>query len=954
MSNVRSLINKLDYFNHFITECSPNTIYAFTESWLHDCILSSNLLVNSNLAVFRQDRAKRGGGVVLFVPNMYNATLCTEFTVSSSTFDAVSITIKSKNGVILLCCVYRPPSAVVAEDFIHFTNQLSSYNNGATFIFGDFNLPEYNWADFPTAATTKSYAPFCNVLIDGGFTQFVKSPTHFSRTSNNFLDLFFTNDPSYVVDCCVTDEFGDESHRSDHKTVCTKLAVDFTCSNTDNSNTTRYNWAKADWVSITAYFDALSWPDLFENCRNDVNEFWVVFMYHFNFARSNFVPIVRGGKRHAVFSARTRNLYRRYSRLRAKLAKQCTNNTNNCVLKSCVKYVFRMYRKSRRFDLGVYESDMLNGHNYRTFWRFVSSRVRGKSSKPSPFNDSNGNLCSTDDSMCSAFGNFFSSVFESKYAGGDCSELKFDSVPNNHNINFTSASVENALRSCKSDFCAGADNIPNIFLKKLSSVISSPLATIFNISYSTGVVPKEWVSARVKPVPKPASPGSVNDFRPISITSNVGKLMESLISADMTSFLNANNFFSPFQFGFLPKRAVDTQLLSCLNEWTSFLNDKLPVDVIYLDVRKAFDTLCHYLLLQKLIDIGFSRSLINWIRGWLCFRMQHVKIGNSCSESVPVTSGVPQGSILGPLLFIIFVNDLPSVVQHSSIRMFADDVKLYRPVSSCYDMRLLLHDLIAVFAWFHKNRLSLALNKSAVLHLYSRANQNFTYAINGTEIRSVTSMRDLGVIIDADLTFVPHINSIVQKANVRSGILLRAFRNNDIHFLTRMYKVFVRPLLESACSVWSPQLIQQNNLLNLLEGVQRKFTRYASQDYNSNTAYLDRCRLFQLQPLCERRLFLDLCLAYRIINNLAVVPCSNLLPAGTSVPRRHKQQLATIFSRVNVRYNFFSARIPRVYNFLSADTVSCTTLTSFRSTLISDRTFVSWANNFARRLHLPA
>ncbi len=201
---------------------------------------------------------------------------------------------------------------------------------------------------------------------------------------------------------------------------------------------------------------------------------------------------------------------------------------------------------------------------------------------------------------------------------------------------------------------------------------------------------------------------NVDNYRPISLTSSVCKVLETIIRDHILDFCRTNNIFSTFQHSFLPKRSTESQLLSCLNDWNSYLNNRMAVDVIYFDFAKAFDTVCHPKLLVKLSALGIRVVLLQWIESYLSCRSQYVKVGDSRSMPANATSGVPQVSVLGPILFLLFINDLPKCISNSKIGMYADYVKLYRAVNSLTDCRLLQQDINSLVEWSELNSLSLS------------------------------------------------------------------------------------------------------------------------------------------------------------------------------------------------------------------------------------------------------
>ena len=260
----------------------------------------------------------------------------------------------------------------------------------------------------------------------------------------------------------------------------------------------------------------------------------------------------------------------------------------------------------------------------------------------------------------------------------------------------------------------------------------------------------------------------------------------------------------------------------------------------YLDIAKAFDTVSHEKLFQKLGNYGIVGNLLGWLKSWLTNRVQRVRVNETFSEYAMVKSGVPQGSVLGPLLFLIYINDLPSAITSSSIQLFADDCKLFLSVHDITSKEDLQSDLENVHRWCETNQLTLATSKCTVLHLGRRTNPQYTYVLDSQPLPSLTCARDLGVLISDDLNFTEHCNTIANGATWKANMIYNCFKSRRLEFLLFMYKVYVRSRLEYATTVWSPSLVRD---INKIESVQRQFTRklagLGSLDYTARLIALN-------------------------------------------------------------------------------------------------------------------
>ncbi len=375
-------------------------------------------------------------------------------------------------------------------------------------------------------------------------------------------------------------------------------------------------------------------------------------------------------------------------------------------------------------------------------------------------------------------------------------------------IEITEEKVTKVINQLKPSKSAGPDNFhPKLFKETLES-IRTPLTLIFKKTLHEGKLPESWKIANVAPIYKSGSKKKPENYRPISLTSVPCKLMEKIIRNEIVEHMERNNFFTKCQHGFRTGFSCVTQLLEVMEDWAEALNNGEDIDVVFLDFSRAFDNISHKLLLMKLEGYGIKGNILKWIHSFLTNRKQRVAIRGSYSKWAPVTSGVPQGSVLGPTLFLAFINDMPEVVQ-STMKLFADDSKIYRSSRTMQTPNILQMDLDNVCKWSDKWQMVLNHKKCKHMHIgvhntdrkFMLRNENGT-----TELQTVEQEKDLGLLVDNKLKFSKHTTKSVSTANRNLGLIFRTFTYLDKDIFTVLYKSIVRPHLEYATPVWSPLL----------------------------------------------------------------------------------------------------------------------------------------------------
>ena len=370
--------------------------------------------------------------------------------------------------------------------------------------------------------------------------------------------------------------------------------------------------------------------------------------------------------------------------------------------------------------------------------------------------------------------------------------------------------------------------------------------------------------ARITPIYKKGLRSDPSNYRPVALTSHITKIMEKIIVKNMTSYLETNRLMNPGQHGFRAGRSCLSQLIEHHENIMASLEKGCNVDVVYLDFEKAFDKVDHGVLLHKLRSLGITNTLGKWIHSFLTNRSQVVAIKGAISQITEVVSGVPQGSVLGPLLFLIHITDINSSVTHSSVRSFADDTRIQCEITDINSAVRLQDDLNAIYAWAEENNMSFNNSKFELLRYGKNEaikNQTSYKTLSGAAIEEKKMVRDLGVVITSDAMFGTHIGQVVRKCRMQMGWILRTFTCRDELSMLTLYRSLLLPLLEYCCQLWHPWKLSESKAL---EGVQRTFTSkiYSVRSYN----YWDRLQKLHLYSLERRRERYIIIYTWKIIN----------------------------------------------------------------------------------------
>ena len=360
--------------------------------------------------------------------------------------------------------------------------------------------------------------------------------------------------------------------------------------------------------------------------------------------------------------------------------------------------------------------------NPKAFYRYARSKMKTKSTV-GDLERLDGTMADTDVQKAEVLNSFFASVFTTE---GEGDIPLFERRAYNTelvDLSITKEKIECVLKTLDTSKSPGPDGLHPRPLAEMAEQLAEPFQALFSTSLEEGILPQGWKDGNVTPIFEKGRKHQPGNYRPVSLTSIPCRVMKKLARNDIMEHLINNNLLSKFQHGFIKARSCTTQLLAVLDDWTDDIEHGENVDAIYLDYAKAFDTVPHKRLLAKRSGYGIGGKLLKWIAAFLEGRRQRVIVNGSKSSCTRVTSGIPQGRVLGPLLFVCYVNDMPENIT-STAYMFGDDTKVYRNIKTHIDREVLQSDLRRLEDWSRKWQLRFKPDKCKVLHI-GRDNEHY-------------------------------------------------------------------------------------------------------------------------------------------------------------------------------------------------------------------------------------
>lgn len=887
--NVRGLNSKVDYFYSAISD-SEFDLISIAETWLTEEVSSSELFQLSVYDVFRCDRKfcqvnkVRGGGVLIAVKNHFKSEIlptCHIFASNCSEIDLLVVKVEIGNHLLHVITVYIPGDIPLEtfELFFEYMEQFQFLYNGNTLIFGDFNVPRFVAND----SMDSKKSVILNFMNIYNFNQFNNITNYLDRIldlviSDNFCVISHDNDPLVPED-------------SHHPALDINIKVKTPFSNfKTNINTKVYNFRKADFPSLYNALLETNWDPIVE--YNDANTSVENLYQVLNTIFDKYIPLYKNysHKYPAWFDREIITMVKLKAKHRMKFKKFGNQHDDleyrklRTLSKNLINVAYSNYIENAQMSLV---------NNPKNFWNFVQSK-KNSSRIPGEMKYQN-NIISSAQGVVDTFAEFFRSVYVQSSKVDRDQKIATMNVSNIILHPVTYDETVCALKKLKNKMTSGSDDIPSFLVNDCAIVLAKPLTTIFNLCLKTNVYPQKWKETRICPIFKSGDKANIENYRSVALLCNFSKAFEIILYQRICPLVV--NQISAYQHGFINGRSTTTNLIIMTQYLSEILDRRGQVDVIYTDFSKAFDKIDHGILLGKLRCFGFTVDAIAFLHSYLTNRKLFVAYNGYSSFMFEATSGVPQGSVLGPLLFLLFINDLCESLSCSKL-CFADDLKIYSCINTVGDCIFLQSQLNLVYKWCFNNKLNLNISKcKSVSFSRKLCPINFIYEINNEILVSCNSVKDLGIVFDKELSFRLHISSKVAEAMKAYGFIIRNCRNfSNLHCLKTLYYSYVRSKLEYNSIIWNPIY---SSHITIIEKVQRKFLKFLSFKIDGiypangieNRALCDR---FEVKSLELRRTQAGLVFLHKLLHNK--VNCMDLLAMLRINVPQHNTRLPKFFN----------------------------------------------------------
>ena len=520
----------------------------------------------------------------------------------------------------------------------------------------------------------------------------------------------------------------------------------------------------------------------------------------------------------------------------------------------------------------------------------------------------------------------------------DCQMSEFPNWKSNKRLfitiitTVTSLWISKLLLQLKPHKASGPDRIPNRVLKELAWELAPLLTALYNQSLASGTIPDDWSRALVTPVYKKGDVHEPSNYRPVSLTTVACKTLEHIVCKHIVNYLERHKLLTTLQHGFRKAHSCESQLLITIDDLITAYNSKVQTDVGILDFSRAFDTVPHERLMGKLAHYRIQGPTNQWIRAFLTNRSMRVVVDGETSDPAPVLSGVPQGTVLGPLLFLVYINDMPNVISEGTfIRLFADDCLVYRRIHSLQDQLTLQEDLNNLHCWATRWGMNFNPSKCYIMQIARAKPMMKLYEMCGVILASVDRAKYLGVTVSKNLQWHDQVGTVTKKANSTLHMVARNLRYCPRKSRTLAYCSLVRPKLEYCASVWDPH---QQQDIESLEKVNRRATRvvYNKSWRDCNVSPTALLKELGWPPLEERRRTQRLCMMYKIVHGLVAVPPTRLVKPNRQL-RGHRYKYQHISTNCEQSKHSFYPRTIREWNSLDANIAEAPSLESFRNRL---------------------
>ena len=927
--NARSLNSNFREIDDYLSSLNYQfDIIAISETWVSEP--EHNKFNINGYDVYHTNRKnKRGGGVALYVKQELACKfLSCESLVVDDLFECCTLEILiSGHRNIIVSCIYRCPGSntdIFSEHIVQLFFELTMRKT--VFLCGDFNI------DILKHKVNQGTKSFLDTMYSIGLYPLIDRPTRISNHSFTLIDNVFTNVTNHKVTSGIlvsdiTDHLPifvfctyPNPNRADQKCNVKKRII--------NENTL---------LSLSNNLAEECWDNVFRSADVDTayGEFITTFSKQYNICcpmktvRNSFTrrdkPWITNGLKNACH--KKNRLYKQFLCSRSHTCEEKYKTYKN-KLTSILRTAEKEYYSKLLTDAKG---------NIKSTWKILNTIINKKtntSKLPSHFECNEINIVSKQ-SIADGFNNFFvdgGSNLDKKITVADNAASIYDFMgeqcPNSMFINPVSEDeVVNIIKSCKPKHSKDCDDINMYVLLKVTDQIVKPLVHIFNLSFSSGIFPSEMKTAKVIPVFKSGNRSDFSNYRPISLVSQFSKILEKLFNLRLEQFLISNEILSNCQYGFRSCMSTVHAALELIESISTAVDNKKHCAGVFIDLKKAFDTVNHDLLVKKLFFYGIRGTANAWLNNYLTNRNQYVIADDHSSGMRLITCGVPQGSVLGPVLFLLYINDICNVSNLLKFVLFADDTNIFCSSTSLHDLQDTINrELDKLFVWFSVNRLSLNLGKTNYMLFRSRPPDNeLALKINNVVLPRVAATTFLGIIIDDKLSWKPHIQSVKSKLSSVLSIMYKASKLINTTGMYTLYCSLFHPYLSYCNEIWGNTYTSNVKCLFTLQKKAIRLICNADRLAHTNAMFKD----MSILKLSEFVKYKTAIVMFNIIHGTLPIQLQMRFTKSVYSTRQTKS-FVMVQVRTNLKAMCLSVHGVKLWNTLPDDIKNCTSVNIFK------------------------
>ena len=911
----------LDQLRHIVRdpwkECH---VLCITETWLNETYQDKDLLIKSFHPPQRRDRVgKSGGGVAIYILDGYDFVRRGD--LESDSFEAVWIEVKPTNSKpLLICAVYRPPDSPIDQWLSGLEDQIeSAYTTDShILIMGDFNVD--------MVAENCDKDKLCLSMSQFNMTQIVDQPTRCTAQSQTLIDHIWTTSPNTTKQCKVP-----HIGLSDHYPTCVTLNRK---ENKHQHISIKYrSFKNFDCEKFQEDLNCYPWSimDMFDDVNDALDTFQRAFMEIVDKHAPEKEKRVKrqwqpGWMNDEILeSMRNRDYHKK------------KNNTDLYKIwrNKCVNQI----RKAK----SDYYADLVKAGqgDTRKLWSYMKE-LNPKTPSSLPTSLQSG--AADNLSIANELNVFFTDIVK-KYIPQDRIEYDpktlLDLITNTQHDQrlfevppLTVAETQKLLKSLPTDKATGLDGIPSKVLSCAANQIAPAICKIINLSLETGVFPDKWKHAKVTPIHKGGVLSDTNNYRPISVLCGLSKIAERHIHNHLYNHMKPH--LHKAQSGFRSNYSCETALSRIIDMWTKNMDSQMLNGIILLDLRKAFDLIDHEILITKLGKYNIGLKTLHLLRSYLSERKQQVLFKQTLSDVQQVKSGIPQGSIIGPLLFISYMNDLPLTLNASSyIDMYADDATITHATKTIAELNVALtNDLSAVTAWCKNNRMAINSTKTKAMLITSAQKRRglsdiLSIALNEEPLEVVDKENLLGVKIDNDLTWKDQVDSVCRKVARNIALLRRIKTHLDIPMRRMFYMAYIQPHTDYCLTIWG-----MSHHIDRVQKLQNMALRVIS-DEPRHTRSLTLYKKFRVMKISDRIDYKMVALTYKAVNGIAPDYMTDMFKPVRDTHTRSTRaaaagDLAVPVARLKLRRNALAHRGAKLFNQCNNDVRTAGSIECFK------------------------